>query len=349
MTQDQTSPFLLPPNNHHLVSLREASALIDSGRFFVLGAEESLLRQLPRGNWIAGTIPYFMAQDGGTTTRNQIFISEVPVLAGPPVIREYDNAGLPRVCADAPASGFSLIILPAFSEVHSSFARNAPDYEEMFMSPLAGWVSGIHLDDLGKASPFVVNGQTGVLTSERAVVMHVPLPDDMIARIDILNVFKQGSGDAIRFPEASFSVSNCLINGRTVNFSDYLVANNVDSRLPLVADYHGAMVNVCVKGNDRERHVVDFYAPVFEDTVYRVAAPIGDYVQQFIAASSGVKTDSVVFSCNCVLNYMYSELEGKRTGTARGPMTFGEVAYQLLNQTLVYMMIERVGPETARA
>ena len=50
--------------------------------------------------------------------------------------------------------------------------------------------------------------------------------------------------------------------------------------------------------------------------------------------------DGVVFSCNCILNYLYSELEGKKTGSFVGPITFGEVAYQLLNQTLVYLKIE---------
>jgi hypothetical protein len=47
----------------------------------------------------------------------------------------------------------------------------------------------------------------------------------------------------------------------------------------------------------------------------------------------------VEFSCNCILNYLYGELEGKRTGALKGPMTFGEVAYQLLNQTMVYLKV----------
>ena len=45
------------------------------------------------------------------------------------------------------------------------------------------------------------------------------------------------------------------------------------------------------------------------------------------------------FSCNCVLNYLYAGLEGKKTGEFNGPATFGEIAYQLLNQTLVYLTI----------
>ena len=45
------------------------------------------------------------------------------------------------------------------------------------------------------------------------------------------------------------------------------------------------------------------------------------------------------FTCNCILNYVHSSLEGRRTGDVVGPMTFGEIAYQLLNQTLVYVTV----------
>jgi hypothetical protein len=37
---------------------------------------------------------------------------------------------------------------------------------------------------------------------------------------------------------------------------------------------------------------------------------------------------------------LYSELEGKKTASIIGPITFGEIAYQLLNQTLVYAEIQ---------
>jgi hypothetical protein len=43
------------------------------------------------------------------------------------------------------------------------------------------------------------------------------------------------------------------------------------------------------------------------------------------------------------LNFLYGELEGKKTGTITGPMTFGEIAYQLLNQTMIFLEIEKIG------
>jgi hypothetical protein len=55
--------------------------------------------------------------------------------------------------------------------------------------------------------------------------------------------------------------------------------------------------------------------------------------------------ENVVFSCNCVLNYLYASLDGKKTGFFTGPVTFGEIAYILMNQTIVYLSIESVAGE----
>jgi hypothetical protein len=41
--------------------------------------------------------------------------------------------------------------------------------------------------------------------------------------------------------------------------------------------------------------------------------------------SQGHRTTA--FSCNCVHNFVYGDLQGRRTGTLQGPMTFGEIAY----------------------
>jgi hypothetical protein len=44
----------------------------------------------------------------------------------------------------------------------------------------------------------------------------------------------------------------------------------------------------------------------------------------------------------CVLNCVHGKLEGKKTGNVTGPITFGEIAHQLLNQTLVRMYLRDV-------
>lgn len=330
----------LSPTAGRAVSVAEAGALIATGRPLSLAADEALLRALPKGNWIGGTSPYFMGQDGGETTRERIFVTELPAPAGPLDLRFYDVFSLDQVCVDAPANGFSLIILPAFSGTHSLFARNAPNFDDMYVKPLVGWVAGVHLDDLGRCAPAVVNGRSGEFDSERAVVMHVPLPDEQFVRVDIVNPLRPGRGDCIRFAETGFSASECLVNGRPARLAEYLQSQGSDLRLPLVADYSGALVNVSIKGISPESGSVDFYAPVFPDVDYRLAEPPGDYVAAFQAAMPA-EGFHAAFSCNCILNYLYGGLEGRHTGPVTGPVTFGEIAYQLLNQTMVYMTIER--------
>lgn len=330
----------LRPATGALMSVEEASVLLRSGGCYAVAAEEALLRRLPRGLWIGGSIPYFVGQDGGRTTRDHVFVTTLPIAAGlEPQLRWYDAAELPRVCTDAPDNGFSLVIVPAFSDLHSQFAREAPQYEDMYLKPLLGWIAGIHLDDLGSRSPVVVHGVTGEVDGARALVMHVPLAPAQVARLDIVNLFEQGDGDRIRFTESGFHARDCLVNGRPVNLADYLKAKAIDTRLPLVADYSGAMINVSFKAVDEADRRVDFYAPVFDDTEYRLARPVADYGAA-LAAALPHDAAHTAWSCNCILNYLYSELEGKRTGPITGPMTFGEIAYQLLNQTMVVLSID---------
>ena len=86
---------------------------------------------------------------------------------------------------------------------------------------------------------------------------------------------------------------------------------------------------------------VDFYAPVFDDVEYRIAEPVPDYARSFAQSLPGDALGAR-WSCNCILNYLYGGLEGQRTGPITGPMTFGEIAYQLLNQTMVYVNLEKL-------
>lgn len=325
--------------HNELMPIADAAERIRQGKYLSIAGDESALAQLPRGHWVGGTIPYFMTDAGGCTNRDRVFVTEIPVFGESPRLRLCDLDALPMICHKAPDNGFTLLILPAFSEVHERFAHDAPNYEDMYLKPLAGWIAGVHLDDLGKRTPKVLLGETGEMSDRLAAVVDVPLPPQKMARIDIVNLFKPGDGDAITFTEAGFSAERCLVNGQPAIFSDYLAARNIDTRLPLVADYCGAMINVSFKAVVTTERRVDFYAPVFPGQVYRIAAPLDDYVAEFQAAiPAGI--DGLVFSCNCILNYLYSSLEGRRTDGMTGPITFGEIAYQLLNQTLVYLSIE---------
>ena len=329
------------PVSGTLMDLQDTLVAIRSGAYLSIAADEALLRRLPPGNWLAGSIPYFMAQDGGETSLQKLFVTELPTHAGTPQLRWYDAASLHRVALDAPAHGLTVLIVPAFSDVHSRFAREAPAFEDMYMKPLVGWIAGVHLDDLGQAAPVVANGQTLVFSHDKALAVHIPLPESIYPRIDILNLFQPGGGDAIRFPSTGFSAQECFVNGQLVNLAQYLAQKGIDTRLPLVADYSGAMINVSFKAVDAAAGRVDFYAPVFDDVEYRIAEPVPDYARSFAQSLPGDALGAR-WSCNCILNYLYGGLEGQRTGPITGPMTFGEIAYQLLNQTMVYVNLEKL-------
>ena len=316
-----------------LKRVQDVIDLIEQKKNLLLAGDKNVLTKLPKGNWIAGTIPYFMDASGGTVTKDKIFVREVP--HGLASIKTYSSGNLCNVLNDAPENGFSAIIIPAGSGSHIEYATNAPEYEQMFVKPIIGWISGIHLDDLGKEEAMVFNGETGEATSSDAVVMHFSLPRGSTAKISIINLFEQGTGPAISFPSEGFSAGSCEIEGHGANLASYIKDNGIDTKLPLVADYNGAMVNVSIQEVLDDK--VNFYAPVFKDMEYRFAKPVGDYVSEFTKMLPVGAAPA--FACNCILNFLYSELEGKQTRSMEGPVTFGEIAYQLLNQTLVYLEI----------
>jgi hypothetical protein len=111
-----------------------------------------------------------------------------------------------------------------------------------------------------------------------------------------------------------------------------------DTKLPLTANYNGSIVNASIQSVDAISGVVKLYAPVFPGVEYKFGAPLADYVGAMQQAV-GMKNEDAAFSCNCILNYLYAGLEGHRTGHVTGPITFGEIAHQLLNQTIVQLYI----------
>lgn len=325
-----------------LQSIEDVNALIESGKTLFLAGDEQALKQLKPGNWIGGTIPYFMAETGGEVNRDKIFVTEVPEYVTSSKISAYDAEQLKNVYNDTYANGFSLILIPAMSDVHFSFALNAPEYPSFGKSPLVGWITGVHLDDLGKVTPKVFNGVSGSVSEKEAYVLHCELPANRYASLDIVNLFDQGEGDTLVFKKSGWDADTVVVNGKEMSFVEYVEQKGLDTRLPLVADYSGAKINVSFQSVDKENGKVVFYAPVFEGMEYRQAANVGNYVKEFTAHLPRENTENIAFSCNCILNFLYSELEGKQTGHVKGPITFGEVAYQLLNQTLAYLSINEI-------
>ncbi len=116
--------------------------ILNGGRFFVAGDEE-LVKSLPAGDWIGGTTPYFMTEQGGVESGELLYAFELPAWVSGAAIRTYDQKSLATIYQDAPENGFSLIAIPASSTTHLSFALNAPSYEGFASSPLVGWITGV--------------------------------------------------------------------------------------------------------------------------------------------------------------------------------------------------------------
>jgi hypothetical protein len=318
----------------------EAARRIEEGRPLLLAGDEAVLSTLPAGDWIGGTSAFFMTEQGGLFTREQVFATELPDLVESVSIQVYDSETLANVYRDVPDNGFAVVIVPGMSWTHFEFALKAPGYVDFAMRPLVGWVAGVRPEDLGRRSPLVYDGRKPEGLADAAVVMNVGLSPGKVAEVGIFNLFEPGDGDLITFPESGFSAESAMVNGERVNFAQYAAEKKLDQRLPLVADYYGVKVNISFQSVDPKAGKVKFYAPVFSGVEYRMARPVGGYVEEFTSRMPTEETGNVVFACNCILNYLYSELEGKKTPGITGPITFGEIAYQLLNQTLTYIRLE---------
>ncbi|MDY0092753.1 MAG: hypothetical protein RBT80_08620 [Candidatus Vecturithrix sp.] len=322
----------------------DVQKFIQQGQHLLLAADERVLSQLPQGKWIGGTIPYFMAEQGGRFTQEHIYVTVFPDYIAHTSFSFYSVKNIDTLYTDIPENGVGFILMPAASPTLLTFALNGHSFENFARRPVIGWVTGVNLADLGKARPKIFDGTTGNVYEDGALVMHITLPDNKFADLNILNIFEQGTGDVITFMHDGFSATDAYINGKQQNLAEYIRKHALDTRLPLVADYNGAMINTSFQQIELSAQRVDFYAPVFQGIEYKHAKPVGEYVSKFLLQLRQHETQSIFFSCNCILNYLYSELEGKQTGNITGPITFGEIAYQLLNQTLVYLTISDIVP-----
>ena len=64
-----------------LRSITDVQAEIAAGESLFLAGSRKALSQLPRGNWVGGTISYFMTEVGGLLSEDQIFVTCVPDFA----------------------------------------------------------------------------------------------------------------------------------------------------------------------------------------------------------------------------------------------------------------------------
>jgi hypothetical protein len=326
---------------NQLLTIDAAAALIRQGTPLALAGSEIALDRLPAGNWIGGTTPYFMLDDGGTVVDDgHVFVTGLALPGACVTIAAYGPDELAGIARNGPDNGFALTIIPAGGRAHAEFAAHAADYPDALLKPTVGWISGVHLSDLGRVTPKVYDGRAVRKLDDQAVVAYVSLPGDALVSVDIANLFRPDGTDVLRFDKTSFHVKRCTVNGEPVDFAQYLRKRGVDhGQLPLVGDFAGAHINVSLQNIDEANGVVNLYAPVFPGVDYHFATPVHDYAASFRSLLAGVDKGGVVMGCNCILNFLFGQLEGRSIGGVAGPITFGEIAYQLLNQTQVLVSV----------
>ena len=319
-----------------LHTLDEVSQLIEQGRVLSLAGDKRVLSKLPKGNWVAGSTPYFMDEQQGRFDQERIYVDDFSDHAEDSRVVVYTTetiASMPKGQFD---NGFTFLVIPTFSQMLVHYALHADDFDHIYDSPVLGWVSGMNVDSEDK--PAVYNGVTGESSSEFAVAMHVKIPDGKMALLEIINIHSQDpDSPIIEFEEDGFSARECLIDGKRQNLAKYITENNIDTKPPITCSYSGAVINVGVKEVNAESGQVDLYAPVFAGREYKFATPLTSYAEEFVRQLPSQRSN-LVFSCNCFLNFVYGELKGKKAGFP-GPITFGEIAYRLLNQTMTYLEI----------
>jgi hypothetical protein len=320
-----------------LVSFDEASKLITSGKLLHIAGNENQLKKLPKGNWIGGSTEYFMTKDCGKVSGEEIFVTELACEAFS--IKTYSVAEIENVAIDAYDNGFSIAVVPFDSEVHKEYAQKAASYKDIFMKNIVGWVAGLNLEKAGQ-TPIAVDGASASAFNDKAVVLHLKIQDGKTVSVNIVNIFEQDkSTPVITFEEEGFLIKKCFVDGKETVLADYIAEKSIDTKLPLVGDYAGNGINVSFKAI--EGGVVHLYAPVFNGIQYRIAKNVADYEKEFNSKIAEIKETNAEFSCNCILNFLYGKLEGKKVAAFRGPITFGEIAYQLVNQTLVYVTVSK--------
>lgn len=317
-----------------LMTKDEVKKLISDDQLLILSGSFEVLSDLPKGKWIGGTSTYFIDEVGGTKSCDHIFVEILPNVFSNFKVESYTDKEIANLADNYFSHGFSYLLLPAFSKIHYSYAEKCREYKNLHQQPMMGWVAGFDLDDQAATTGWVFDGFTGEKYNDRALCLHVELKNEYAAIMDTINLFEPGNGDIFHFVNSGFVQKDCYIRGELRNFYDYVVENECDTQLPLVATIKGLQTNVSIKSLDAKNKEVHLYAPAFSDQEYQFASPVGFYDDEFEEQVNNRNLNPTI-SCNCILNYLYAGLEGKKTANITCPMTFGEISHLLINQTLV--------------
>lgn len=327
--------------------------MIREGRVLLLAGTEADLATLPPGSWIGGTTGYFITPHGCVLAGGQVFYTDFTAVAAAASWHSFGVETIHQLAQYYPENGFAILIMPGFSKLLGQTAGRIMEFDGLYNLPLMGWVSGVPLeglpDNLPLERPKTFTGGPQA-DDEHAAVLYVSLPPQYFAQLHIANLFSPGEGPDIRFLQTGQVIEgDCFIGGERGNLARFIAETGVDRRLPLVADHEGALLNVAILHATAEDGRVVFLAPVSPALTYRFAEEVQDYEAEFTRAAEEIALEQAAHACICVLHYHHTGLakpvqpqdESGRGPDITGPVTFGQIAYTVLNQTLTCLTIGR--------
>ena len=154
-----------------LYTKEQVVEFIKQGRIMHLCGNEETLKELPKGNWIAGMTPYVM-DNVGKINESKIYVDDFSFIAEECELATFDASNITEIAKrNKYSNGFIFVILPIDSEVYYTFANHSLEYENIYDNPVVGYISSVLLKNYGKIQPKVAVGNEGVLHDDKAAVM----------------------------------------------------------------------------------------------------------------------------------------------------------------------------------
>ena len=325
---------------NRLYTKEQVVEFIKQGRVMHLCGNEETLKDLPKGNWVAGMTPYFM-DSVGKICDNKIYVDDFSFIAEECEMATFDEKDIAEIAKrNKYSNGFIFVVLPIDSQVYFTFANHSLEYENIYDNPVVGYVSSVLLEEYGKKQSKVAVGSEGVLHGDKAAVMYVKVPERLRVRAEIMNFDSiDDTTPSLKFPKTGFKQSDCLIDGKPGNIASYLeaVKTRIGHYPQLITSQNGALVNRDIKSVNVTTGEAVFFSPAYESDIYYLVKPNNDYLATF-NRRLGRKTD-VIACMSCTSYFLQGDFEYRHIDF-NGVYTFGEIAYQLLNKTIVTLEVD---------
>jgi len=327
-----------------LYTRAEVEKFIKLGKILHLSGHPSLLTNLPKGNWIAGTCPYFAHNNEGLISDDLIFVDDFTDICKSVELKTFDETNIKDV-AKKDFNGFIFLILPIDSPTMLEYTVHSMEYENLFMNPVFGYIAATTVERSGRDKTYCGIGTTGELSSQKAAAMYVELNEGLTARAEVIYLdTPDTTTPVIEFPKTGDVQSDCLLDGKPGNIADFLstIGHQGSHYCDLVSDLGGAIICKGIKYVDSVSREVGFFNPPFVGDKYHVAKADVDYADEFnrVIADKRAKTHLQMY-IGCANYYLGGNLTGRKIDM-NGLFGFGEIVYQIVNKTFVTLEIDGV-------